>query len=678
MKFINLIVVRFAGSLTAGIVTAYFVPEAWKPIASAAIFFLILTVIVLALFLNWFWGRHKLQQGIFFGSITYLCFFLIGFSNYQLRSPEYQKLHYVHFQSPASVQLIQLKITEVLSENRFNHRFEAQVLQLDSHEVTGKVLFSVKRDSVVPNFVVDTELLVSGVLSEISAPLNPHQFNYKKYLQNQGIYYQLKTSSASILMMHKGSPTLRGRSEQIRNHIIDKLSKTAIQPRQRAVLQALVLGYKKDIDEEQYRAFAAAGALHILAVSGLHVGVLFLLLTKLLSPLRYVKFGKQIKSVLVVLFLWGFAILAGLSPSVVRAVTMFSFFALAGMLERPTNGFNTLFLSYFALLLYEPNWLFHVGFQLSYMAVFHILWIQPRLYKLYIPKYYLDKLFWSIGTVTLAAQIGVAPLSVYYFHQFPGLFFITNLVILPFLSIVLIGGLIAVLLTVFDLLPESFASAYNWVLTQLNNFINWVAQRELFLFEEISFSFFTMIACHFFLIMLVIWWKDKRPKRLFHVCIAITIWLGIVVSENKKVEKEQLVVFHTFGKTRIGYQKDRDFTLYHSDTLTPFTSYPINSFLVERRVSNYASAKIPKAFRYKNKWILCLDSTGMYPMVEKPIILLTHNSKMHLDRLIDSLQPTLIMVDGSNYPSVVSRWRTTCIKRSIPFHYTGEKGALVF
>lgn len=678
MKFINFTVVRLAGCLTAGIVLAYFVPEAWKPLAKPSVFFLILTPVVLALFITWLLERSRLRQGIFFGALTYFCFFLIGFSNYQLRSPEHHKRHFVHFSSSTDCQLIQLKITEVLSENPYSQRYEAEVLQLDSHQVKGTILLSIKKDADGPNLAVDTRLLVSGVLSEIYPPLNPHQFNYKKYLENQGIYRQLKTSSPSILMVNKGSSTLRGLSEQIRNHSIDKLSKTAIKPKQRAVLQALVLGHKKDIDEEQYRAFAAAGALHILAVSGLHVGILFLVFTQLLSPLLHVKFGKQIRAVIVVLLLWAFAVLAGLSPSVVRSVTMFSFFALAGMLERPTNGFNTLYLSYFVLLLFEPSWLFHVGFQLSYLAVFHILWIQPRLYKLYIPKYYLDKLIWGICTVTLAAQIGVAPLSMFYFHQFPGLFFLTNLVILPFLSLILMGGLAVVLLTVLNLLPESFAIAYDWVLEQLNNFVNWVAQKELFLFEEISFSFLTMFICYFFLIVLILWWMNKSSKRLIRIFIAGTLWLGVVISENKKVEKEQLVIFHGFGKTYIGYQKDRDFTLYHSDTLAPFTNYPLRSFMIERRVSNYTSEKIPKVFRYKNKWILRLDSIGVYPKLENPIVLLSHNSKVHMNRLIDSLQPAKIIVDGSNYPWVVKRWKATCLNRNVPFHYTGKQGAFVF
>ncbi|MEM7085091.1 MAG: ComEC/Rec2 family competence protein [Bacteroidota bacterium] len=678
MKFINLTMVRLAGSLTAGIIVAYFSPEIWKTIPTAPLFFFIIAAIILALFFTWFWQRNKLQPGIFFGSAVYFCFFVIGFSNYQLSRPEYQKQHYVHINSMVGPQLIQLKITEILSENHFNHRYEAQLLQLDSTLAKGKVLFSVEKDSAISKYTKDTKLLVYGTLSEISAPLNPHQFNYKKYLKNKGIYRQLKTSRAYVVKTSKGRSTLKGRSDEIRNNIIEKLNKTSIQPKQRALLQALVLGYKKDIDEEQYQAFAAAGALHILAVSGLHVGILFLVFSKLLSPLRGIKFGRQIQSMLVVFLLWSFAILAGLSPSVVRAVTMFSFFALAGMLKRPTNGFNTLFLSYFVLLLYEPNWLFHLGFQLSYLAVFHILWIQPALFKLYIPKYYLDRLFWGIATVTIAAQLGVAPLSLYYFHQFPGLFFITNLVILPFLSVILICGLIVVLLAIVGLLPQTFASAYNWVLAQLNDFINWVARKEMFLFDEVPFSFFAMIACYFFLITLVIWLKNKSSKRLVYVGVSCLFWLGIVVSENKKVEQEQLVVFHSFGKTYFGYQKDRDFILYHSDTRAPFTEYPVKSYLIERRVSTYTSAKIPKIFRYKYRWVVRLDSVGVYPVVERPIILLTHNSKIHLNRLIDSLHPTQIIADGSNYPSVVSFWKSTCLKRKIPFHYTGEKGAFVF
>ena len=287
MKFINLAIIRLAGSLTAGIVVAYFSSEVYTVITSASQFFIILGTILLVLFLVWFWERNKLRQGILFGILTYLSFFVIGFANYQLHRPAYQKQHYSLVHSPPGAHLIQLKITEVLSENQFNHRYEAQVLQLDSQQVKGKILFSVKKDSAALDFVVDTKLLVSGALSEISEPMNPHQFNYKKYLENQGIYHQLKTSSAYIISANKGSPTLRGLSEQLRTHIIGKLNKTSIQPKQRAVLQALVLGHKKDIDKEQYRAFAAAGALHILAVSGLHVGILFLVFSVAFTPAIY-------------------------------------------------------------------------------------------------------------------------------------------------------------------------------------------------------------------------------------------------------------------------------------------------------------------------------------------------------------------------------------------------------
>lgn len=374
----------------------------------------------------------------------------------------------------------------------------------------------------------------------------------------------------------------------------------------------------------------------------------------------------------------GFAILAGLSPSVVRAVTMFSFFGLAGMLDRPTNSFNTLFLSFFTLLVFNPNWLYHVGFQLSYLAVFFILWIQPELYKSYIPKFYLDKLLWGIITVTLAAQIGIAPLSLYYFHQFPGLFFITNLVILPFLAIILAGGLLVIILTIIGQLPNSLALGYNWLIKQLNGFVHWIAQQQTFIFTDISFSFSTMIAGYALIFALILWWKLKTNKAFLYVPAVVAILFGVGIWENRSSSKEQLVVFHKSRTTLLGYQNDRVLTLLQNDTINYFNRFPIRDYRVGSQVTGFTSELLPRVFRYRNKTVLLLDSLGVYPSEKIDIILLTNSPKVHLERLIDSIQPTQIIADGSNYRTYVKRWHTTCTKRKIPFHYTGEKGAYIF
>lgn len=672
MKFINFAVVKLAVCLAGGIVIATIFPITSFPL------FKCLLVCVSLLFVVWFFERRKLQQGILFGLLTYMTIFIFGYGSYQLRDPAHQNRYYSHFYTENNASLIQLKIREVLKPNRRHHKYFAELFKLNSKNVHGKILVTILKDSTSSAFKVDDLLLISSEIEEVAGPSNPYQFDYKKYLKNLGVFHQVRISEKQILQRSNGPTSLRGFSENIRNHIIHKLSETPIEKAQRVIIQALILGQRKDISKEMYGEYIAAGALHILAVSGLHVGILFLILSWLFKPLEYLKFGKQAKSVLLLLFLWGFAILAGLSPSVVRAVTMFSFFGLAGMLDRPTNSFNTLFLSFFTLLVFNPNWLYHVGFQLSYLAVFFILWIQPELYKSYIPKFYLDKLLWGIITVTLAAQIGIAPLSLYYFHQFPGLFFITNLVILPFLAIILAGGLLVIILTIIGQLPNSLALGYNWLIKQLNGFVHWIAQQQTFIFTDISFSFSTMIAGYALIFALILWWKLKTNKAFLYVPAVVAILFGVGIWENRSSSKEQLVVFHKSRTTLLGYQNDRVLTLLQNDTINYFNRFPIRDYRVGSQVTGFTSELLPRVFRYRNKTVLLLDSLGVYPSEKIDIILLTNSPKVHLERLIDSIQPTQIIADGSNYRTYVKRWHTTCTKRKIPFHYTGEKGAYIF
>lgn len=672
MKFINFAVVKLAVCLAGGIVIATIFPITSFPL------FKCLLVCVSLLFVVWFLERRKLQQGILFGLLTYMTIFVFSYGSYQLRDPAHQNRHYSHFYTENNASLIQLKIREVLKPNRRHHKYFAELFKLNSKNVHGKILVTILKDSTSSAFKVDDLLLISSEIEEVAGPSNPYQFDYKKYLKNLGVFHQVRISEKQILQRSNGPTSLRGFSENIRNHIIHKLSETPIEKAQRVIIQALILGQRKDISKEMYGEYIAAGALHILAVSGLHVGILFLILSWLFKPLEYLKFGKQAKSVLLLLFLWGFAILAGLSPSVVRAVTMFSFFGLAGMLDRPTNSFNTLFLSFFTLLVFNPNWLYHVGFQLSYLAVFFILWIQPELYKLYIPKFYLDKLLWGIITVTLAAQIGIAPLSLYYFHQFPGLFFITNLVILPFLAIILAGGLLVIILTIIGQLPNSLALGYNWLIKQLNGFVHWIAQQQTFIITDISFSFSTMIAGYALIFALILWWKLKTNKAFLYVPAVVAILFGVGIWENRSSSKEQLVVFHKSRTTLLGYQNDRVLTLLQNDTINYFNRFPIRDYRVGSQVTGFTSELLPRVFRYRNKTVLLLDSLGVYPSEKIDIILLTNSPKVHLERLIDSIQPTQIIADGSNYRTYVKRWHTTCTKRKIPFHYTGEKGAYIF
>ena len=186
-----------------------------------------------------------------------------------------------------------------------------------------------------------------------------------------------------------------------------------------------------------------------------------LFVTFILKPLPNTKRGSFIKLLIILASLSIFGIIAGLAPSVVRSVTMFSFVAIGNHLRRSVNIYHTLLVSILIILLFEPSFLFDVGFQLSYIALFFIIWLQPLLASIWLPKNKITKYIWDILTVSFAAQIGTLPLSIYYFHQFPGLFFVTNLVIIPLLSIIMVLGVLVMVLAAFGYVPFFLPNLWN-------------------------------------------------------------------------------------------------------------------------------------------------------------------------------------------------------------------------
>lgn len=669
MKFINFAVLRLSVFLLLGVLVSHFFPIPF-------LLFPFLFILLLLVFLLWLWSRKQLVQSIYFGIAAYVGFFAVGYLSYQMRTPQFQPEHYSHI-GYDTTEIIQLKITQALKPDKFNLKYFANVNAINGAGTDGKILLNVSKDSLQKPLRPDEILLIYAPISEIPKPLNPHQFNYSKYMKSLEVYGQLRISVRSILKTTNGTPTLKGVAQNLRASIVKKLQNTKLKTDERAIIQALVLGEKRDIDKELYNEYAAAGAVHILAVSGLHVGILYIILAFLFRPLMRWKYGKLLQSILIVLLLWGFAILSGLSPSVTRAVTMFSFFALAKLLNRETNGINTLFLSFLTLLIINPLWLFQVGFQLSYLAVFFIVWLQPHLFKIGYSKYWVLRKSWAIISVTICAQIGVLPLSLYYFHQFPGLFLITNIVVLPFLTILMCGGILIVLLAVLNLLPDWMAASYNYMIEGLNSFIHWIAVQDGFLFKDIHFSALKTIGAYLLIIALAFLFRKTNYKRLVVSLLAISLLTTIYIYDEFRIPSDQLLVFQKSRQTLIGYKTGKNFTLFRRDSaLINSESYPIKSFKTSMNLKSYSEEKLPEIFRYKNQIILVVDSLGIIPK-QKNIhtIVLTNSPKINLNRIIDSLNPQQIIADGSNYFNYVEEWEKTCKLKKLPFYHTAKQGA---
>jgi len=301
------------------------------------------------------------------------------------------------------------------------------------------------------------------------------------------------------------------------------------------------------------------------------------------------------------------------------------------------------------------------------------------LYLILKPTNYIYRKAWQITTVTIAAQIGILPLSLYYFHQMPGLFLVTNILILPFLGLILGIGILILILAYFNILPDWGALLYNEIIKLLNTIVAWVAEQSSFLIENIYFSSLKLVGFYIAIISLIFLWKRFEYKRLIIAMGSIALLISIYSMDELRREKDQLIVFHKSRTTLIGKVRSEDLMLLTSDTVTDLKRrFPIKSYLANVGIDKVTSEKIPRYFKYNNSSILIIDSLGVYPKIQNiDVVLLTQSPKLNLERMIDSLHPKTIIADGSNFPWFVESWRNTCKKRKLLFHHTGNEGAFI-
>ncbi|WP_343487985.1 ComEC/Rec2 family competence protein [Allomuricauda sp. d1] len=620
---------------------------------------------------------QKREHFPFFGITALITTTVLGFVLTQLSLGNTLLNHYSKYELEQS-HTWHLKITEVLKPTSFSDRYFADLISLEGKRVYGTIALQISQDSTPENLSVDDELVIYSKVEDIKPPLNPHQFDYRDYLQKKGIYHQIRIGAAQYLHIENPSRTVFGLAYEFREQLISRLRQYDFGDDELSIIQALLLGKRSDISEETYNNYRNAGAVHILAVSGLHVGILLLILQFLLKPLERLPKGRTLKLLAIIALLWSFAFVAGLSPSIIRAVTMFSFLAYALHLNRPTNTFNILALSMFFILLVKPLLLFQVGFQMSYAAVFAIVWIYPKLQRFWHPKSWPVRKVWQLLSVSLAAQLGVLPISLFYFHQFPALFFISNLVVVPFLGIVLGGGLLVLLLAMVNLLPDFLVAGYNFLIGLMNGIIEWVAQQEAFVFRNISFDGMQLLLGYLLIISLVFTLQRPKFKNLAFLLVGIIAFQGwTLFTKWNTAQSVQLILGHQTANTILMHQNGSTLTIMASQNEK--ANRMITNYKVGEHIKTIQQKPLQNSYRWKKASIVVLGSTGILPPKKQvDYLLLTQSSKINLERVLDSIQPKTILADGSNYQSYVARWKATCSKRKLSFHYTGEKGAYYF
>ena len=638
--------------------------------------FVSIAIALIGLLVTSFYSKKYSYIKILFGSFVIIASILIGITTALIHKENTNRNHYIN-QIKDYEKAFQLKlvVVEKLKSTSKNNRYICQVKMLDNQRSFGKVILNISKKSSNKYFKIGTNLNVIGQIYINKSPSNPNLFDYGKYLENQEIYAQIYSKHISIGKYESG---LWAIFSNFRGRIISNLEHSNISKEELNVLNALILGQQQDISPEVLKDYQYAGAVHVLSVSGLHVGFILLFITFLLKPIDNSRKGSLLKVCIIVFSLWAFAVLTGLSPSIVRSATMFSFVTVGTHLRRTVNIYHTLLVSMLLILLFKPSFLFDVGFQLSYLALFFILWLQPILSSIWIPKSKIIKYLWDIITVSFSAQIGAMPLSIYYFHQFPGLFFITNLLILPLLGIIMAVGVIAVLIATFQTVPLYIANSIEFLIQLLNTIIHWVASVDSFVIRNISFSKEMLTSAYIVIILIILWIKKPTFKRLILTLMSSLLLQSILIYQKKETtSKKELIVFNCRNTTIITERIGSEVTVYSNDSILQNIdkNQMVQSYLVGNFCRITQKRPLQNLMYFNNQKIAIIDSLCIYTKKIKPdILVIIQSPKLNIQRLLETYSPKEIIVDGSNFKSYIRLWEATCRNQKIPFHYTNEKG----
>ena len=574
--------------------------------------------------------------------------------------------------------MVSVTIREKLRSSSFSDRYIVLINSIDSENCSGKVLLNIRKDSLNPILAIGSHVQFYGDFVKNTPAKNPNQFDYSKYLESKQIYAQLYADASELKTGSVIEKNVWYYTSRLRTKIIQNLEKNNFNKAELNVAIALILGQQQEISPDIIKDYQYAGAVHILSVSGLHIGFILLFVTFLLKPFPNTKRGSFIKLLIILLSLASFGLIAGLAPSVLRSVTMFSFVAIGMYLRRSTNIYHTLLVSMLLILLFEPSFLFDVGFQLSYVALFFILWLQPLLAQLWKPKNKIAIYFWDILTVSFAAQMGAFPLSIYYFHQFPGLFFVTNLVIIPFLSLIMALGVLVMVLAAFDCVPMFLSKSLEWSIFILNKIINSIASLEQFIIRDIPFNWQLLLSVNLVIIALILWFKKPSFNRLVFALVAVIIFQISYFETHLTIQNQrELVVFNSKKNTLITERNGENVILYANDSLMKIglKNQALSNYLMGNFSRLTHKKRLGNLVYFNGNKILIVDSLGVYLNDIRPdIVVLTQSPKINLDRFLQTTKPKMIVADASNYKTIQKHWKVTCEKQKIPFHATSEKG----
>jgi competence protein ComEC len=467
---------------------------------------------------------------------------------------------------------------------------EIEDVSLEKHKFESKIIaYFEKNESSLSLKYGDCIIFLTNP-EEVKKPPNPEQFDYKEYLYKKGVTHQVYLKSDKWLNLNSNKSNLIYKySYSLRDFLLLTMQRLGVKDEEYAVAAAILLGYDDSLPMDLRQKYVAAGAMHILCVSGLHVGVIFMVFSYLLFFLDdRKKTQRLLKHLLLLLLIWFYALLAGLAPSILRATIMLSFVVIGNVVNRKGVLLNSLAASALILLCINPANLFDIGFMLSYVAVIGIVVLQKPISKLVYSKYKIVNKIWEITSVTIAAQIVTVPFTIYYFHQFPTYFWLSNLFMTPISSVVIIGGMIMLLVFFIPYINIMVAFFVSKMICVMNLGVEWIESLPFSIIKGLYIDTSQFVILLLILLSLLLF-VELKEKRLFF-CMMILSSLFLFVNLNnvlKQKNQKEMVIYSINNATAIDFLCGREHFLLSDSTFfndKSSFSYNIENFLVKKGV----------------------------------------------------------------------------------------------
>lgn len=554
----------------------------------------------------------------------------------------------------------------------------------------GNILIYLQKDSLVRPLVYGSRLMFRKKLQPIKSTGNPGSFDYQQYCAFQKIYYQVYLKEGEYrILPPRHINVFKQMLFNTRIKIITILRNYIPGSKESGLAEALLIGYKDDLDKNLVQSYSNTGVIHIIAISGLHVGLIYWVLSCALNSLTKTKSMRFVRPVLIIAGLWMFCFLAGGTPSVLRSAVMFTFIVIGQSISRKISIYNSLAASAFLLLCYNPFWLWDAGFQLSYAAVLSIIIFMKPVYNcLFIQNKILDAV-WKLNAVTLSAQVLTVPICLYYFHQFPNLFLITNLIAVPLSSIILLGELLLCSGALFPALATKIGWLLYWLIRLMNICVERIDRIPFSVLENIQISLLQLILLYIIIVSLSLWLLERK-KLAFIGALGGIFLLGLIRIHSSWIMMNQhkLIIYNIPSHQALDFIEGNKYFFKGDSDLTKddfLQGFHLKPSRTSHRITRSDSLS---GLIYENFFYMFNSKKIM--ILEKPFAKIIPDRRINMDIIIISMNPKLsihdlkkifnckqIIFDASNSWPELTKWKTECTELNIPFYSVSDKGAFV-